>query len=505
VRGTAKLTPLGVEARLLAFLVGAASVVVMVSELTGGGSLAGYRVLSFLFLGAVVMWTTACFTRQPPRVEVWTVLVLFTTLFFTAGGILGEDPGLGSRVRMSLAHQVLLWLALGLVGSWIGFRLFRPSSTTTANSGLRARVQATRLSVVFLAVAAVWSLRIYSASKGLVLSHAGDVMTEVGTGASIAIHLGLIVRPVILFLGAVLTTQDRPVRRVVGLLVLIGELVYAVLWARRLLLEVMIALLIVSTWSGRRLRGRQFLTWAAVVAFATVIMWPFMFHLRAVAQQAGLYGGDLAGRADTLLYDVVPEAIRTFDLGRSFEADSEYLENVRGRSRTSDLLIDIADSHHEGTPVMGGAVIRAAIVASVPRVLWPGKEQFMATETWQVEELIEEHYGLPLVDMASTVFTHGYADGGVIGAMLYMALLGATLAVGEWARTRLRCALLGLWVYALTVSLAVQVEQNVTDVFGIGRVIVVLLVVDYLAGRQLERLATVPRLRRLVGRPVWAT
>jgi hypothetical protein len=92
-----------------------------------------------------------------------------------------------------------------------------------------------------------------------------------------------------------------------------------------------------------------------------------------------------------------------------------------------------------------------------------------------------------------------------VGAVLYMALLGAVLAVGEWARTRPRCALLGLWVYALAVSLAVQVEENVTDVFGIGRVIAVLLVVDYLAGRRLERLATVARLRRVVRRPMWAT
>jgi hypothetical protein len=490
---------------LLGFLVGAAALLVLANEMAGGESVASYRILSFVFLGAVVTWTVVCFTRRPPRVELWTVLVLFNALFFTAGGILGEDPGLGSRARMSLALQVLLWLALGLAGSWVGFRLLRSASSEIGGSELCARVQATRLPVVFLAVTGVWTLRIYAASRGLVLSHAGDVMTEVGTGASIAIHLGLMVRPVILFLGAMLVVHDRPLRRVVGLLVLAGELFYAVLWARRLLLEVMIALLIVITWTSRRVRARQFIVWAVVVAFATLVMWPFMFHLRAVAQQAGLYGGDLAGRADTLLYDVLPEAIRTFALDQSFEAGSEYLENVRGRTRTSDLLIDIAESHEDGTPVMGGAVIQAAVVASVPRALWPGKEQFMATETWQVEELIEEHYGLPLVDMASTVFTHGYADGAVVGAMLYMALLGAILAVGEWARTRPRCALLGLWVYALSMSLAVQVEENVTDVFGIGRVIAVLLVVDYLAGRRLERLTMVARLQRLVGRPVWAT
>jgi hypothetical protein len=475
------------------------------NEVTGGGSFTGYRILSFLFFAAVATSMTYCVTRRPPHVELWIVLVLFTVFFFTAGGILGEDPGLGSRVRTDVAVQVFLWLALGLSGSWIGFRLLRPTSAASSSSDPLARVQATRLSVVFLAVAAVWALRIYSASKGLVLSHAGDVMTEVGTGASLAIHLGLVVRPIILFLGAVLLIQGRPSRRVVGIVILLGELLYAVLWARRLLLEVMIALLIVTTWTGRRLRARQFLVFTIVAAFATIIMWPFMFHLRAVAQQAGLYGGDLAGRVDTLLYDVVPEAIRTFNLGQSFESDSEYLENVHGRSRMADLLIDVAESHREGTPVMAGAVIETAVVVSVPRILWPGKENFLATQTWQVEELIEEHYGLPLVDMASTVFTHGYADGGVVGAMLYMALLGGVLAVGEWARTRSRCALLGLWVYALALSLAVQVEENVTDVFGIGRVIAALLLVDFVAGRQLERLAIVARLRRLVRRPAWAT
>ena len=128
----------------------------------------------------------------------------------------------------------------------------------------------------------------------------------------------------------------------------------------------------------------------------------------------------------------------------------------------------------------------------------------MSAETWQVEELIERHFGLPLMDMASTVLTHGYADGGVIGVGLYMALMGVLLGICERSLASARCALVGLFVYGLGVSLAVQVEANVTDLLAVGRVILVLMIADLLAGRFIERQIAVARRHSSVRRPVWA-
>jgi len=128
----------------------------------------------------------------------------------------------------------------------------------------------------------------------------------------------------------------------------------------------------------------------------------------------------------------------------------------------------------------------------------------MATETWQVEELIEEHFGLPIVDMASTVLTHGYADGGLLGVLIYMVLLGSFLGVCERSLGASRSSILGVYVYALGLATAIQVEGDVTDLFTIGRLIAVLLLVNWLAGHRIERWVTAPRSHARVGRTACA-
>jgi hypothetical protein len=228
-----------------------------------------------------------------------------------------------------------------------------------------------------------------------------------------------------------------------------------------------------------------------------------MFHLREVAQTSGLYRAGVATRTETLVRDVIPNALASFDLRKSFGADSPYVANVRQRSNISDLLVDVMAAHDRGVPFLRGRVFLTALVAAVPRALWPGKERLLATETWQVEELIQQHFGLPIFDVASTVLTHGYADGGLLGVLLYMAGLGAVLGLCERRVGASRCAVLGLCVYALGVAMAVQVEANVTDVLVIGRFILGLMALDWLAGHRLERWLTTARARARVGRPAW--
>lgn len=504
MRGVAELGRETPEWALLGTLVASASLVLLANDLGEGRTATGYVILSWVFLAAAIAYWGHLYLKRPGRVDLWTVSLLFAAVFFCAGGIVGLDPVFASTARLGSSLQVFVLLALGLIASRAGFRLMSPPGGAGAlKSQPCARVQATRLSVVFLAAAALWGLRWYGASQGLVLSHVGDVMTQVGTGTSMAIQLALLGRPLILFLGAVLLMDRTPRRRIVGLVLMAGELVFAALWARRLLFEVVIALLVAGLWTGRRLRLRQVVAYSAVAAFFLFVIWPFIFHLRAVAQKSGLYQADIAARTDTLIRDVIPNALATFELRASFGADSPYVENVRKRSNVPDLLVDVMAAHDRGVPFMGGRVLLTALVAAIPRAIWRGKEHLLATETWQVEEMIEQHFGLPIFDMASTVLTHGYADGGVPGVVLYMALLGMVLGVCERKLGASRSRLLGLYVYALGVALAVQVEKDVTALFTVGRFIAVLLLVDWLAGRWIERWVTVARSRVRVGRPAW--
>ena len=504
MRGVGELGRQTPDWALLGTLVASASFVLLANDLGDGRSAAGYVILSWLFLGASLAYWGYLYLKRPGRVDLWTVSLLFAAVFFCAGGIVGLDPVFASTARVGFSVQVFLLLALGLIASRAGFLLTcAPGGAGALKSHLCARVQATRLSVVFLAAATLWGLRWYGASQGLVVAHIGDVMTEVETGASAAIMVARLARPPCLFLGAVLLMDPRPLRRCVGLVLVAGELSYVLLWSRRSLFVVIVALLLMGLWTGRRLRLRQVVVYGVAVAFMLLVLWPFMFHLREVANRSGLYRADIAARTDTLIRDVIPDALATFDLQASFGADSPYVDNVRKRSNIPDLLVDVMAAHDRGVPFMGGRVFLTALVAVVPRALWPGKEQLMATETWQVEELIEQHFGLPIFDMASTVLTHGYADGGVAGVLLYMAFLGAVLGFCERSVGTSRCALLGLYVYALGVATAVQVETNVTDVLVIGRFIIGLLLVDWLAGRRIERWVTAARGRARLGRPAW--
>lgn len=504
MRGVAELTRPTPEWGLLGLLLGSASLVLLSHNLGDGRFTAGSVVMSWLFLGVAAAYAGHLYLKRPARVDLWTVSLVFVAMFFCAGGIVGLDPTLASTARVGYGLQVFLLLALGMTASRIGFLLMcSPAGAGVLKSQLCARVQATRLTVVFLAVAALWGLRWYGASQGLVFTHVGDVMTEVGTGASAAIMVERLGRTPCLLLGAMLLADPWRPRRCVGLLLVAGELGFALLWSRRSLLTVIVVLLLVGLWTGRRLRLRQIGAYGAVAALVLFVMWPFMFHLREVAQNAGLGRTGIAARTDTLIRDVIPDALATFDLQASFTADSPYVDNVRKRSNVQDLLVDVMAAHDRGVPVMGGRVFLTALVAAVPRFLWPGKEQVMATETWQVEEAIEEHFGLPIVDMASTVVTHGYADGGLVGVVLYMALLGAVLGVCERRVGTSRCALLGLYAYALGVATAVGVETNVTDVLVTGRFVVGLLLLDWLAGRRIERWVTDTRSRARVGRTAW--
>ena len=504
MRGAGALAGSAPELVTLALLVGAAALVVVVNDLGGVDLLAAYRALSWAFLTLGVAYWLYVYRWRPARLDLWAVSLLFAVLFFSADGIMGLDPGVLTGPRVRLACQALLVAGVGLIGSWAGYQLVTRRHADVPCPSIWTRLTAAPLVVLLASAGAVWALRAYGATQGLVLAH-GNVMKEAGAEVSLAIQLTQLARPLILFLGAVLLMDRHRPRRVVGFLIVAGELAYAALWARRLLFEVILALLIVSLRTSRRLPLRRLALYGAVGAFGVLVMWPFMFHLRTAANQAGLYRLDTVMRADVLFHAVVPGAFATFDLGASFEPGSGFLDNVHRRSRFLDLLLDVMAAQGDGAPVMAGDALRAAAVATVPRLIWGGKEQLMASDTWQVEGLVQEHYGLPIVDMASTVLTHGYADGGLPGAVLYMALLGVLLGICERAGGRSRSSLLGLWVYGLGASLAIQVEANVIDLFAVGRVIAVLLIVDRLAGRRLERWLAIARPHPKVGKQAWAT
>lgn len=474
---------------LLAVLVATAAVAVLVGD-AGGSPVLVYRGLAGLFLVSTGAFALALFFRRPEGVNLWILLVFFSVLFFSADGIvrvgaLGEGALSGDRFRFGT--EALLFLALGLVASRVAYGLIAPRDTAPAvKQSICARAQTVRPAIVVALAGVIWTLRAYAASQGLVISHARDVMVSAEGWTSLLIQFGALARPLLFFLGAILLFDHRRPRRALGALVIAGELLAASVGARRLLLEVVVVVCLVYIWTGRRPKVTQLAALASTAVLVGAVMWPFMFQLRSAADSTGLYWADPSDRFEILVEDTIPRALATFQLGGALEAEGDYVGNIRERASTIEFLIEVIAAQREGREAMGGRVLTAALVATVPRLLWPGKERLLGTETWQTEELIQSHFGLPLVDTGSTVLTQGYADLGVTGVLLYGALLGAFLGVCEHALRRSRCVVLGLWVYGLGALLAIQIEANVTDIFVIGRAVVPLLLLDRFAGRALD-------------------
>ena len=474
---------------LLAFLVGAAALAVVAGEAGGSPALA-YRGLAALFLVSTAAFALTVFLSRPESVNLWILFLFFSVLFFAADGIvrvgaLGEGALWNDRFRFGT--EALFLLAIGLVASRVAYGLIAPEAVgSAAKRSICARAQTVRPSLVIALACMIWTLRAYAATQGLVISHSRDVMASVEGWTSLLIQLSTLARLLLFLLGATLLFTHRRSRRVLGGAVIAAELIAAAVGSRRLLLEVIVVVCLVYLWTGRRPKVVQVVALAATAAFVGMVVWPFMYQLRSAAEATRLYTSEPSDRFQILVMDTIPHAFATFRFGGALEADGKYLGNIRERASTIQFLIEVVAAQREGREAMGGRVITAALVSSVPRLLWPGKQRILDTETWQVEELIQSHFGFPIVDTGSTVITQGYADLGVAGVLLYAALLGAFLGVCERALAGSRCAILGLWIYGLGALLAVQIEANVTDIIVIGRAVVPLLLLDRLAGRTLD-------------------
>jgi hypothetical protein len=466
--------------------------VMFLDTLLAGGSLFAVLLTSLVFLSTASVYTLRLYFHHPNVVNLWTIFFLFYIVVFAAGGILGMQENVlytASRVHVSLALQAFSLLAIGLIASLVGYQwLDRGSFGAKEKAAICFRIRQLRLSVLIGLLGILWSLRGYAASQGLVIAWTGgNVMASADAWTLPLIQLSQLMRPATIFLGAVLFTDEQVSRRWRGAVVLVGEFAYAFLLGRRLLLEALVIMILVSLWAGKRPRVNRAVSWAAAIGVIAFVAWPFMFHVRMMARQAGLYSADPGERFHILREDVIPYALTTFSLDQTFEETSPYVENVHQRSRNIDFLVEIQAAHQSGVGFMWGHGIATALVSSIPQAIWPGKKKFLEGDTSHVEQLIESHFGLPLTDQGSTVVTQGYADGGVVGVILYMTMMGMALALCERWVHRCHSTLCGIWVYALGTSLAVQTETEFTSLLAVGRMIIALLILDWLYGKQIER------------------
>jgi hypothetical protein len=157
------------------------------------------------------------------------------------------------------------------------------------------------------------------------------------------------------------------------------------------------------------------------------------------------------------------------DLGTSEYALSQYDQN---RLSGLELAAAIERSHEtNGVPWMYGYHNWLYIARSVPRFVWPGKP---GTDP---EVAINQHFGFSQADQLTVPFSSGYADGGIIGVGVGLALMGLLLCLIQHFVWRLKS---GALIYAGSTALLLNFEQYVAEYpLGWARCLVILLAVDF--------------------------
>lgn len=311
---------------------------------------------------------------------------------------------------------------------------------------------------------------------GIVLT--GDASSEVTLGISATDSITLILSPVFrvasLILGWSFICLGGRLLRWIGIALVAVEFVLTLTDTRRWILAwVMISALIWRFLNSRRRVGpSQLLFFVASTALVVAVIWPISLGVRSAVESFDFAGLSGEQKVVTLVEDVIPQVLGEFSLTQTYQTGSDYVENLRARLGIVDFGAEIDLAQSEGYPYMHGGAAWEGFLQVVPRIIWPSKGHFSP------ELAIEEFYGMPLYDAASTLVACGLADFGVLGVLLNLGLFGALLALGQAYLGWSRVPIVGMLMLSVCVLAAYEVESDSTAIFTLVRYLIMLPVVE---------------------------
>ncbi len=255
------------------------------------------------------------------------------------------------------------------------------------------------------------------------------------------------------------------------------ELAWLFLQGRRLLVIGLAAMLFVLLAIGWRPTKRHAI--AALVSAATVfyVVWPLFFHMREIGQRTGTGYVDVP--VVTLALEVAPEAWRRMT-GAS-EGPS-HSDNLKGRALAISFLVELVEAHADspGGQFMSGRIVYRSILAVIPRLLWPEKVNVLGFTAPEAQ--IIDHFRLRESDKSSSWISFGYADGGVLGILVYCVLVALLAGFAEQLlRSRFWFFTPGAFLGYCTAGIQLmQAESPLESYIGAIRNMIVLMILGLL-------------------------
>lgn len=211
--------------------------------------------------------------------------------------------------------------------------------------------------------------------------------------------------------------------------------------------------------------GLEVRRWHAVALGAAVVAaFGVMILLRAQSAEIAATGGP--DRFWYIWQDAVPRSVDALLSPAEVVAREKGAVGHRVKN-APDFLTRVIAAHSRGRPLMLGDASRYLIEAYIPRAFWPDKP-FVNLAQYDPESRIQRHFLGTVEDTAINALVHLYAEGGAIGLVVGMFLLG-------WLTTRIYVFLLsaerrirwGMPVYAPFVA-AIPMSEGFTAFHVVG-------------------------------------
>lgn len=411
------------------------------------------------------------------QLSLFHVFALMTSIFFSSKAFVAWDEAVTWPAPLSLYVWTLALSQIGLLSAWGGERWFGsyfPKATLSKGIS-RLGVNANRKSVwagflLLIGIQLVAQIVLYQA--GLFLSQFGVLDTDRAYWITSLNMLYPTLRLAVLGMAVVLTVKGGGTGRNFAKGVIAFEMFLAFISSRAALF---IALMFVLTLMASLYAGTRFLrlhAWRAVILLflAVGIAWPVYQHVRFIATPF-FENNPNDDKIYAMVDVIIPEAVDTFNVASIYSSTSDYRTNVAVRLGGADFPAVILDAQNSGAPFMYGGSMASAILMIIPKFLFPGKID--ANEEGEVID----HYGLEVTDHTSSPLGFALADFGVIGIIVYLFAFGVILKLFEIYLNSSATALTGLISFALIFPACVSIEGDLTAIFAILRIWLVVIIV----------------------------
>ena len=178
------------------------------------------------------------------------------------------------------------------------------------------------------------------------------------------------------------------------------------------------------------------------------------------------------------IFEMVPEAINTYDNRDRINLAEQIHENLRSRSFILEYLSKLDKASSTIEPLFGDNLSRSFLL-SLPGILYPSK--YKHPELFKSEEgYLNPHFRLAVSDYSDTIFTAAIGDFGEVGLFMLPLVFSMFFSLILTVSKRISNPVGSMLISSFLAYRLLSVEEDVSSYFTNIRFVIILLFISWL-------------------------